>query len=101
MRVVFTKSARQDLRAIALRIAERNPKRALTYIGELEGYCKDITPFPDAGTPRPQWGVGVLTRYFGRYIIVFRSRDGAVQILRIVHGARKLDTLFEDEPLPE
>jgi hypothetical protein len=32
---------------------------------------------------------------------VYRVRDEGVQILRIVHGARDLDALFESEPLPE
>ena len=36
----------------------------------------------------------------GNYVIVHRVRDEAVQILRVVHGARDLDALFEDEPLP-
>jgi hypothetical protein len=27
-------------------------------------------------------------------------RDEMVQILRVVHGARDLDVLFEEEPLP-
>ncbi len=37
----------------------------------------------------------------GRYVIVYRVRDETVQVLRIVHGARDLDALFEEEPLTE
>ena len=36
----------------------------------------------------------------GNYVIVHRVRDEMVQILRVVHGARDLDVLFEEEPLP-
>jgi hypothetical protein len=28
-------------------------------------------------------------------------RDETVQVLRVVHGARDLDALFADEPLPK
>jgi plasmid stabilization system protein ParE len=35
----------------------------------------------------------------GNYLIIYRVRDEAVQILRVVHGARDLDALFEEEPL--
>lgn len=57
--------------------------------------------FPHAGPPRPQWGEGIRIAVHGKYLIVYRVRDEAMQVLRIVHGARDLDTLFEEEPLPE
>jgi toxin ParE1/3/4 len=101
MPVVFTRAARRDLRGIALRIAERNPTRALTYVNEIEAHCESITILPDAGSPRPEWGDGVLARYFGKYVIAFRVRANTVQILRIVHGARQLDTLFGEDPMPK
>ena len=101
MRVVFTPAAGRDLVGIALRIAEHNPARAVTYVDELQSYCRDIAIFSEAGTPRPEWGDGVLARFFRRkYAIVFRVRSGDVQILRIVHGARDLDAVFDDDPLP-
>ena len=37
----------------------------------------------------------------GKYLIIYRVRNEIVQILRVVHGARDLDALFEKEPLPE
>ena len=97
----FTPEARADLREIALRIAERNPVRAFSYVDEIEDRCHRIGEFPHAGPPRPQWGEGIRIAVLGRYVIVYRARDETVQILRVVHGARDLDALFEDEPLPD
>jgi toxin ParE1/3/4 len=101
MRVRLTPLAEADIEGIGDRIAERNPARAVTYVRELRGRCLSIGEFPHAGPPRPQWGEGVRIAVHGKYLIVYRVRDEAVQILRVVHGARDLDALFEDEPLPE
>lgn len=101
MRVEFTPESREDLREIALRIAARSPIRAFTYVDEIEARCLRIGEFPHAGPPRPQWGADIRITIHGYYIIVHRVRRDAVQILRVVHGARDLDRLFEDEPLPE
>jgi toxin ParE1/3/4 len=99
--VRFTPEARADLREIALRIADRNPVRALTYVDEIEARANRIGEFPHAGPPRAQWGEGIRIAVHGKYLIVYRVRDETVQVLRIVHGARDLDTLFEREPLPD
>jgi toxin ParE1/3/4 len=99
--VRFTPEARADLREIALRIADRNPVRALTYVDEIESRAHRIGEFPHAGPPRPQWGEDIRIAVHGKYLIVHRVRGETVQILRIVHGARDLDTLFEKEPLPD
>jgi plasmid stabilization system protein ParE len=101
MKVRLTPEAKADLEGIGDRIAERNPARAVTYVRELRDRALRIGEFPHAGPPRPQWGQGIRIAVHGKYLIVYRVRDGAVQILRVVHGARDLDTLFEEEPLPE
>lgn len=101
MQVVFTPEAREDLRDIALKIAEHNPVRAFTYVDELDARAQRIGQFPHAAPPRPQWSDGVRIAVHGRYITVYRVCDEAVQVLRVVHGARDLDALFADEPLAE
>lgn len=65
---------------------------------------RDAGALPSSRTqvrPAPEWGDGVRIAVHGYYLIVYRVRDEGVQILRIVHGARDLDALFESEPLPE
>jgi toxin ParE1/3/4 len=101
MNVRLTPDAEADLEGIGDRIAERNAIRAVSYVREVRERCHRIGDFPHAGPPRPQWGEGVRIALHGRYVIVYRVRDETVQILRVVHGARNLDALFEEEPLPE
>ncbi|MGH6816843.1 MAG: type II toxin-antitoxin system RelE/ParE family toxin [Hyphomicrobiaceae bacterium] len=101
MRVKVTSRAETDLDEIGERIAERNPLRAITFVQELRQRCSRIADLPHAGSPRPQWGEGIRIVVYGKYLIVYRVRDDAVQVLRIVHGARNLDTLFMKEPPPD
>jgi toxin ParE1/3/4 len=101
MKLRLTPEAKADLEGIGDRIAERNPMRAVTYVQELRERASRIGEFPHAGPPRPQWGEGIRITVHGKYLIVYRVRDETVQVLRVVHGARDLDTLFEEEPLPQ
>jgi toxin ParE1/3/4 len=101
MKVRLTPDAEADLEGIGDRIAERNATRAVTYVRELRERCHRIGEFPHAGPPRPQWGEGIRIALHGRYVVVYRVRDETVQVLRVVHGARDLDALFEEEPLPQ
>ncbi len=101
MKASLTPQAEADLEGIGDRIADGNPARAVTYVRELRERVERIGEFPHAGPPRPQWGDGIRIAVHGKYLIVYRVRDETVQILRVVHGARDLDALFEAEPLSE
>jgi toxin ParE1/3/4 len=101
MKVRLTPEAETDLEGIGDRIAQRNPWRAITYVQELRLRCIRISEYPRAGPPRPQWGEDIRIAVHGKYLIVYRARDETVHVLRVVHGARDLDALFEREPLPE
>jgi toxin ParE1/3/4 len=100
MKVRLTPEAEADLEGIGDKIAERNPARAVAYVRELRERCVRVGDFPHAWPPRQQWGEDVRITVHGNYVIVRRMRDEMVQILRVVHGARDLDALFEEEPLP-
>lgn len=98
MKVVITRSAAADLESIGDRIAARSPARAMTYIDELRRRCAQIAEFPNSGPPRYEWGEGIRIVIHGPYLIVHRIAGDTVQILRIVHGARDINRLFEDDP---
>lgn len=101
MKVVLTRPAAIDLEAIGDWIAHDNQARAVTFVEELRQRAASLARFPNAGPPRPQWGEGVRIAVHGRYLVIYRVRNDTVQVLRILHGARDLDRLLSDEPLPE
>ncbi len=92
--VIVSRRAEHDLADIADYISPDFPQRALSFIEELEAYFISIGERPLSFTSRPEWGADKRSAVYGRYVIVFRTYDDHVEILRVVHGARDLDELF-------
>lgn len=95
MRVVLTKEALADLDEIGRWIARDDPGRADRFVDALERRCAALSRHPK------RYPVAHLTgseeirkRGFRRYLIFFRVERDAVDILRIVHGARDWASLF-------
>lgn len=101
MQVVLTWRAELDLEQIGDHIAARSPPTALRFVARVRDQCDRIGLMPHAWPARPEWGVGVRVTVVGRYLMVHRVHGDVVQVLRILHGARDLERLFSDEPLPD
>lgn len=100
MKIEVSAPAAADFEGIGDRIAERAPLSAVKFVRKLRLRANDIAILPHAGAPRPQWGLDVRIVVLGKYLIVHRVRGETVQILRVLHGARDIDALLVDEPLP-
>ncbi len=75
---------------IASFIAHDNPKRALTFVDELESKCAALGGAPGIGTSRPEFGDGICMLPHGRYLIFYREASSGLRIERIIHGARDI-----------
>jgi toxin ParE1/3/4 len=87
---LFTRShrAEEDLIEIWTFIAQDN-------VGADEA-CGQLAEHPLMGPARPD--LAAELRYFivGSYLILYREAPAGVEIVRVVHGARHLPTLFND-----
>ena len=99
--VILSIMAEADLAKTAGDIGERSPKRAATYVQEILQHGRKLAEFPGLGTPMPDLGQDLRRLVHDRYSIFYTVHSDRVQIERVVHGARDLNQLFEDEPLPE
>jgi toxin ParE1/3/4 len=95
--VVFSPTARLDLLQIGDSIAPDSPRRALTFIEELRAKAKKIAFRPFAYPPRNDLRQGVRMAVHGRYLILFEVDGSDVRVLRIVHGARDLRGLLQEQ----
>lgn len=89
-RLAFASAARADLRDIARSIARDAPRRAVTFVGELEATCRSVAAHPLAHPAREGAAPGLRVAVHRPYLILYRplpGEDGA-RVLRIVHGAR-------------
>ncbi len=94
-RLGFAPEAVADLREIALYIAGDSPKRALTFVAELERKAAEAAWRPLMFRERPDISPGLRVIGHGRYLIFFRDLVDEVRIVRVLHSARDLARLFE------
>lgn len=88
MSLSFTPLASQDLEAIADYIAQDNPYRALSFVGEIREQCQKIAGRPLMYSSRPELGPEIRACPFGRYLIIFKPEpENATLIVRVLHGA--------------
>ncbi len=95
MRLAFTPLAELDLEAIANYIAADNPARALSFVRDLRAQCQRITLNPSGYRLRPELGDGIRSCAHGHYVVFFEADPDEVLVVRILHGARDLPTLFD------
>ena len=87
MKVSFSPAASDDLMEIAIYIAQDSPKRALSFVDELEATCNRLGNAPGIGTARPELGQDLRMWPHGNYLIFYRHQRQVVRIERIMHGS--------------
>jgi toxin ParE1/3/4 len=90
-----TNLAEADLDSIWLWIAQNNVGAAERMIARLEAAEDRLGEFPEIGQARPDVGPGIRHWPVSVYLIFYRIDPDAVTIVRVLHGARDLPTLFE------
>ena len=50
---------------------------------------------PGSGRYREELASGIQSFPFGRYIIFYRAVTSAIEIVRVLHGARDIENIFE------
>lgn len=98
MRVVFAEAADNDLIEIGERIRPDNPARALTFVLELTDQCYTLADMPRRYPLVPRYEhYGIRRCVYGNYLIFYRVREDAVEIVHVLHGARDYEAiLFPD-----
>lgn len=91
--VEWTAQAEEDLIDIWVYISQDNPAAADDLLDEIDGKCALLAANPYMGPARSD--IAPELRYFpvGRYLILYRVITDGVQVVRVVHGARRLSNL--------
>jgi toxin ParE1/3/4 len=94
VQVYFTRAAREDLIAIWTHIAEDNPQAADRVLDRLEEAANRLVENPQIGPARDDIRPGLRYLVSGSYLLLYRIREGGIEIVRAVHGRRDLNGLF-------
>ena len=99
--VFVTPRARQDIVEAALYIADNHPAAADRFLDAVEATLGTLANMPRIGAPR-EFDYPALTGLrlfpvsdFERYVIFYRPRQTGIEIIRVLHGHRDIDSLFK------
>jgi toxin ParE1/3/4 len=93
-RVTRTKSADDDLDEIWLRVAIDNTAAADRLIDRIVARCRDLAEYPRLGPARPEIAPDARMLAVSDHLVIHRVDGENVQIVRVVHGARRLHSLL-------
>jgi toxin ParE1/3/4 len=83
----WTRKALENLGQIAVYIAQDNPTRASSFIGEIKEKTELLLAFPALGRPGRVPGTRELVVH-DNYVVPYRVKADTVQIIRVQHVAR-------------
>lgn len=95
----ISEQSKQDVREIALYIAEDNRNVAIQFLDQIETTYGLLLDFPDIGhVPIFDFVDGlrtILVKEFKHYHIYYRVSDDTIRIERVANGNRDMPALFE------
>ena len=101
-RIFISKKAEQDTEEIALYLALENPNASAMFREALEATYTLLSTMPKIGSTRdfhnPRLsGLRMFpVKGFENYLIFYQPTDEGLLIVRVLHGARDIVTLFKE-----
>jgi toxin ParE1/3/4 len=95
--VVIRPQAMTDLAGIWAYIAEDSPRHADSFAVRIDQEFRMLGRQPKLGRVRPELLVGLRSFPVGDYVIFYLPRARGIEVVRVLHGARDLKPLFEQD----
>lgn len=94
MTVRLRPEARSDVASIAKYIAKDNQSAAQGWSAEIRRLFEQLGEMPGLGVARFEVRPGLRTHPFGAYLVLYRKGAEGVEIVRVIHGARRWQDLL-------
>jgi toxin ParE1/3/4 len=95
--VVIRPKALEDLVEIWAYIAGDSPRQADAFAAAIDHKIRDRARHPLIGRARPELLIDLRSLPFGRYVIFYLPRKRGIEVVRVLHGARDLKPLFDED----
>jgi toxin ParE1/3/4 len=102
-RVLRTETALRDLNEQATFIQRESPNAAIRFLAAADVSFQQLATMPELGE-RQSFGRKELAdlrvwqvRGFPNYLIFYRPVEGGIEVVRVLHGARDIAAIFEEE----
>jgi toxin ParE1/3/4 len=79
---------------IWIAIAHKNRDAATRLLTRIDERIRNLSDFPELGSERPEIAAGPCMLVEGNYLILYRLHEQTVEIVRVIHGARDVTSLF-------
>ena len=93
-RIERTFRADGDYRNVHNYIAPHNPTAAAKLLRKFDEKLALLSDMPGVGALRPDPGKKVRSCPVGKYLLIYRPIEGGIELLRVIHGARKVRRIF-------
>lgn len=89
--------AEADIIEIWDTIAEDSLAAADRWVDRLDEQLRLLAAQPMMGRARDELAPGVRSFPFGRYIVFYAPLDDGIDVIRVLHGARDIDAVFNPD----
>jgi toxin ParE1/3/4 len=83
-----------DLRNIYRYIEVDNPAAAEGMLRRFRESLSMLSDMPGGEPARPEFGKDVRSFPVGKYLLLYRRVGGGIELLRVIHGARKVRRIY-------
>ena len=89
--------AAEDITGVWDFIANDNLDAADHWVDQLDAQLRLLATQPLMGRARDELAPGIRSFPFGRYLIFYVPISGGIDVVRILRGARDVDTVFGED----
>lgn len=89
----LSSQAEFDLAEIWIQLARHSPSAADRLVADLHATFRLLAYTPGIGQRRPHLGAAIRQFMCGQYCVYYQAEDYGVYIVRVIHGARDVQTL--------
>jgi toxin ParE1/3/4 len=82
---------------IARQSADDSPDRADAFVDLVDSKFQALSRRPSLGRRRPELAPDVRSFTVGRYVIFYLPLAGGIEAVRVLHGSRDIESIFDDE----
>ena len=63
-------------------------------LGTIDQKCQALAEQPGIGRRRDELAPGLRSLPVGSYVVFYRGRGDGIEVIRVLHGARDINTVF-------
>ena len=99
-RLVYLAAAERDLVSILEYITRESGSVAIgrAFTDQLQAHCAKLASLPGTlGRARPELRPDIRSSTYKNYVVFFRYREDALEVVNILEGRRDIETFFSED----